>query len=136
MTLVKAQLNGLRMSPRKVRLLVGLIKRRSVAHAIDQLHNMTKRASAPLVKLLESATANAKNNFKIDADHLFVKDMWVDEGVKLRRFRPKGFGRANPIEKKTSRVNVVLEDRAPKVAVAEPSEQKPAKAKKKVTKKA
>ncbi len=115
MTLVKAQLNGLRMSPRKVRLLVGLIKRRTVTVAIDQLQHMTKRASGPLVKLIESAVANAKNNFKLDADHLFVKDMWVDEGVKLRRFRPKGFGRAAPIEKKTSRVNVVLEDRAPKV---------------------
>lgn len=141
MTLVKAQLNGLRMSPRKVRLLVGLIKRRSVSVALDQLNNMTKRASGPLVKLVESAVANAKNNFKIDADHLFVKDMWVDEGVKLRRFRPKGFGRANPIEKKTSRVNLVLEDRAPKVAVAAPEvvaekPAKPAKAKKAVTKKA
>ena len=142
MTLIKAQLNGLRMSPRKVRLLVGLIKRRSVSVALDQLNNMTKRASGPLVKLMESAVANAKNNFKIDADHLFVKDMWVDEGVKLRRFRPKGFGRANPIEKKTSRVNLVLEDRAPaqvaapKVAEAEPSEKKPAKAKKIATKKA
>jgi len=118
MTLVKAQLNGLRMSPRKVRLLVGLIKGRSVAVAIDQLQNTTKRASAPLVKLIASAVANAKNNFKLDADHLFIKDMWVDEGVKLRRFRPKGFGRANPIEKKTSKVNIALEDRAPKVTAA------------------
>jgi large subunit ribosomal protein L22 len=141
MTLVKAQLNGLRMSPRKVRLLVGLIKRRSVSVALDQLNNMTKRASGPLVKLMESAIANAKNNFKLDVDHLFVKDMWVDEGVKLRRFRPKGFGRANPIEKKTSRVNVVLEDRAPKVAAAAPEAvaekpEKVVKAKKKVTKQA
>jgi large subunit ribosomal protein L22 len=114
MTQVKAQLNGLRMSPRKVRLLVGLVKRRTVAVAIDQLQHMTKRASSPLIKLIESAAANAHNNFKLDRDHLFIKDMWVDEGIKLRRFRPKGFGRANPIEKKTSRVNVVLEDRAPK----------------------
>ncbi len=136
MTLVKAQLNGLRMSPRKVRLLVGLIKRRSVAVAIDQLQNMTKRASGPLVKLIESAIANAKNNFKLDADHLFVKDMWVDEGIKLRRFRPKGFGRASPIEKKTSRVNLVLEDRAPKVAAPEVVEEKPEKKKKAATKKA
>jgi len=114
MTQVKAQLNGLRMSPRKVRLLVGLVKRRTVAVAIDQLQHMTKRASSPLIKLIESAAANAQNNFKLDRDHLFIKDMWVDEGIKLRRYRPKGFGRANPIEKKTSRVNVVLEDRAPK----------------------
>ena len=118
MTLVKAQLNGLRMSPRKVRLLVGLIKRRTVAAALDQLSNATKRASSPLAKLIESAAANAHNNFKLDRDHLFIKDMWVDEGIKLRRFRPKGFGRASPIEKKTSRISVVLEDRAPKTPVA------------------
>lgn len=118
MTQVKAQLNGLRMSPRKVRLLVGLVKRRTVTAAIDQLQHMTKRASSPLVKLIESAAANATNNFKLDRDHLFIRDMWVDEGVKLRRFRPKGFGRASPIEKKTSRVNVVLEDRAPKAPAA------------------
>jgi len=118
MTLVKAQLNGLRMSPRKVRLVAGLVKRRTVAVAIDQLQHMTKRASAPLIKLIESAVANAGNNFKLDREHLFIKDMWVDEGIKLRRFRPKGFGRANPIEKKTSKVNVVLEDRAPKVEAA------------------
>ncbi len=145
MTLVTAQLNGLRMSPRKVRLLVGLIKNRSVAIAIDQLQNMTKRASGPLVKLIESAVANARNNFKIDADRLFIKDMWVDEGIKLRRFRPKGFGRANPIEKKTSRVNVVLEDRAPKAAtpvaveadaVAKPAAKKAAPKKRTVPKKA
>ena len=114
MTQVKAQLNGLRMSPRKVRLLVRLVKRRPVTTAVDQLQNFTKRASSPLIKLIESAVANAHNNFKLDRDHLFIKDMWVDEGIKLKRYRPKGFGRANPIEKKTSRVNVVLEDRAPK----------------------
>lgn len=102
------------MSPRKVRLLVGLVRRRSVAAALDQLNNTTKRASSPLTKLIESAAANAHNNFKLERDHLYIKDLWVDEGVKLRRFRPKGFGRASPIEKKTSRVNVVLEDRPPK----------------------
>lgn len=128
MTQVKAQLNGLRMSPRKVRLLVGLVKRRTVAVAIDQLQHMTKRASSPLIKLIESAAANAHNNFKLDRDHLFIKDMWVDEGIKLRRFRPKGFGRANPIEKKTSRVNVVLEDRAPKADVAKVADKKSAAA--------
>jgi len=124
MTQVKAQLNGLRMSPRKVRLLVGLVKRRTVAVAIDQLQHMTKRASSPLIKLIESAAANAHNNFKLERDHLFIKDMWVDEGIKLRRFRPKGFGRANPIEKKTSRVNVVSEDRAPKVVAAKTAAKK------------
>lgn len=108
---IKAQLNGLRISPRKVRLLVGLIKRKDVEAALDQLAHMAKRPSVPLVKLLESAIANAENTYKLNRDTLFIKEMTVDEGVKLKRYRPKGFGRTSPIEKKTSRISVVLEAR-------------------------
>jgi large subunit ribosomal protein L22 len=112
MTLIKAQLNGLRISPRKVRLVVGLLKRKSVEVALDQLANMSKRPSPALAKLLNSAAANAQSAYKLDRDTLFIKEIFVDEGVKLKRYRPKGFGRANPIEKKTSRISVVLESRA------------------------
>jgi len=108
---IKAQLNGLRISPRKVRLVVGLIKHKDVEVALDQLAHMAKRPTVALVKLIESAVANAQNTYKLDRDTLFIKEMWVDEGVKLKRYRPKGFGRSNPIEKKTSRVSVVLESR-------------------------
>lgn len=101
------------MSPRKVRLVVGLIRRKNVQAALDQMGHMAKRSVAPLTKLINSAIANAQNNFKLDREHLWIKDMQVDEGIKLKRFQPKGFGRANPIEKKTSRVRLVLEHRAP-----------------------
>ncbi|MEK7638258.1 MAG: 50S ribosomal protein L22 [Patescibacteria group bacterium] len=120
MTQIKAQLNGLRISPRKVRLLVGLIKRKDVQAALDQLAHMAKRPSVPLVKLLESAVANAENTYKLNRDTLFIKEMTVDDGVKLKRYRPKGFGRTSPIEKKTSRISVVLESREPKVEVKKP----------------
>lgn len=109
MTQVTAQLNGLRISPRKVRLLAGLIRRKEVQVALDQLAHMAKRTSVPLMKLLESAIANAEHVHKLDRSSLFIKGIQVDEGVKLKRYRPKGFGRANPIEKKTSRISVVLE---------------------------
>ena len=115
MTDITAQLNGLRMSPRKVRLVAGLLKGKRVTAAIDQLTGASKRASAPLVKLIKSAVANAHNNLKLDTEHLWIKRMQVNEGVKLKRFRAKGFGRANPVEKKTSRVMVVLEHKAPAV---------------------
>lgn len=111
MTLIKAQLNGLRIAPRKVRLLVNLIRKKDVQTAVDQLTFITKRPSSPLVKLIESAVANAQSVHKINRESLFIKDMFVDEGVKLKRFMPKGFGRANPIQKKTSRVSIVLEDK-------------------------
>lgn len=113
MTTIRANLNGLRMSPRKVRLVAGLIRGKSVDAALDQLANTTKRANLPLVKLLKSGVANATNNFKLDEAHLFIKSLVVDEGTKLKRFRAKGFGRSNPIEKKTSRVRLVLEHRTP-----------------------
>ena len=110
------------MAPRKVRLVAGLIRKKSVAAALDQLAHMAKRAGHPLVKLINSAAANASNNLKLDKEHLWIKELTVDEGIKLKRFRPKGFGRANPIEKKTSRIRLVLEHRAP----AEKSEANPA----------
>ncbi len=116
MTTVKAQLNGLRMSPRKVRLVAGLIRSKKVSFALDQLAHMAKRSAGPITKLLNSAVANAEHNLKLDRDHLWITDLQVDEGVKLKRFKAKGFGRANPIEKKTSRVRLVLEHRADKVA--------------------
>jgi len=124
---IKAQLNGLRISPRKVRLLVGLIKRKDVQAALDQLAHMAKRPSVPLVKLLESAVANAENTYKLNRDTLFIKEMTVDEGVKLKRYRPKGFGRTSPIEKKTSRISVVLEARLPAQAGEPKVEAKPEK---------
>lgn len=115
MTTVTAQLNGLRMSPRKVRLVAGLLKKKPVTLALDQLLHTTKRTAMPLAKLIKSAIANAENNLKLDRDHLWVKEVQVDEGVKLKRFQPKGFGRPNPIEKKTSRIRLVLEHRAAEV---------------------
>ncbi len=108
MTDITAQLNGLRIAPRKVRALVALIRGKSLDVALDQLAHYTRRSSPQLVKLLASAGANAEHNFKLTRSGLFIKDMRVDEGVKLKRFRPKGFGRAAALEKKTSRVRVIL----------------------------
>lgn len=109
MTQVTAQLNGLRIAPRKVRALVGLIRKKDVDAAIDQLRHFARRSGPALVKLIESAVANAENNFKLTRDQLYIREMTVDEGVKLKRFMPKGFGRAGEIQKKTSRVCVVLD---------------------------
>jgi large subunit ribosomal protein L22 len=109
---ITAQLNGLRLAPRKVRLVANLVKRKHVEFALDQLAHMAKRAGLPLRKLLESAVANAEHNFKVNRSDLIVQSIMVDEGVKLHRFIPKGFGRANPIEKKTSRITVVLVEQA------------------------
>lgn len=126
---ITAQLNGLRLAPRKVRLVANLLKRKQVEVALDQLAHMAKRAGEPLRKLLESAVANAEHNFKMNRSDLIVQSIMVDEGVKLHRFIPKGFGRANPIEKKTSRVKVVLAERVSEVGNVAKADKAVAKAK-------
>jgi len=123
MTTIRAQLNGLRISPRKVRLVAGLLAKKRVSQALDQLQHTTKRTALPLMKLVNSAIANAENNMKLDRDHLWIKDVQVDEGVKLKRFQPKGFGRPTPIEKKTSRIRLVLEHRPEAAEIPKPQPQ-------------
>jgi large subunit ribosomal protein L22 len=110
MATVTAQLNTLRIAPRKVRLAAGLIKGKRADAALDQLAHLTKRSSGPLAKLVRSAIANAENR-KLERSHLWIKELVVDEGVKLKRWLPKGFGRASRIHKKTSRIRLALEHR-------------------------
>ena len=108
---VKAQLNGLRIAPRKVRAVVNLVKGKGVNEAVAQLEHYIRRTSPALLKLLNSAIANAENTYHMVKDNLYIKDFIVNEGVKLKRFKPKGFGRASPIQKKTSLIKLVLAER-------------------------
>ena len=107
---ITAQLNYLRISPRKVRAVVELLKGLDVDSAQAQLRYLTKRSAKPLNKLLNSAVANARNNFGLDKNYLYIKEITVNEGMKLKRFKPKGFGLAMPIQRKTSHVKVVLDE--------------------------
>src|SRR3989338_3712700 len=97
---VKAQLNNLRIAPRKVRAVVRLLKGKNVIDALNQLEHFVRKSAGPLKKLLNSAIANAENNFNMVRDNLYVKSIIVNEGIKLKRFRAKGFGRAAAIQKK------------------------------------
>src|SRR3989344_7721148 len=110
---VKASLNNLRINPRKVRLVANLIKGLDFEQAKNQLNFMIKRSSSPISKLLDSAAANAENNFNLIRSNLYIKEITVNEGRKLKRFKAKGFGRAMPIQKKTSHINVVFDERVP-----------------------
>jgi len=107
----KAQLNSVRLAPRKVRAVVRLVRGKNVDEAINQLEYMVKRPGMPVKKLIESAIANAENNFNMVRSNLYIKDVQVDEGVKLRRFRPKAFGRAATLQKKTSHIRLILGER-------------------------
>ena len=105
---ITAQLNNYRQSPRKVRLVANLIRGKKVSEAIDILTLTVKRTSDPLIALIKSAIANAKNNFSLPADDLFVKALTVDNGAILYRRMPKAHGIATPIRKRTSRVSLAL----------------------------
>lgn len=108
---VKAKLNQLRIAPRKVRSVTNLVKGKNVNEALEQLEFMVKKSTKPVIKLLNSAVANAENNFNMVRDNLFIKSIIVNEGIKLRRFRAKGFGRGEAIQKKISSINLVLAEK-------------------------
>jgi len=105
---VKAFLGDLQMSPRKVRLVTDLIKHKSVAEAIVQLQLISKKAAYPILKLVNSAVANASNNFKLNPALLVIKNITVDQGRATKRFKPRAQGRAMPIRHKISKVLVIL----------------------------
>lgn len=107
----KFHLNNLRIAPRKVRLIANLIKRSPVLSAETQLKFQSKKATLPMLKLLKSAKASAINNFNLSPENLYVSNILVDEGPKLKRFRPRAFGRAGAIHKKTSHITLILEER-------------------------
>lgn len=108
---LKAQLNYLRIAPRKVRLVANVVKGRDVRDALLELDHLPKRSALPLSKLIRSAIANAKHNFQIPEKGLYVKNILVDGGPMQKRFTPRAFGRAAPIRKRTSHISLILETR-------------------------
>ncbi len=98
------------MSPRKVRLVIGLIRGLPAPAAVRQLEFAPKAAALPVLKLLKSAMANAEHNFQIDPSTLRVAKITADGGPVMKRWQQKAFGRATPIRKRTAHVEIVLSD--------------------------
>ncbi len=105
---IKAKVKNLRMSPRKVRLVIDVVRGMKVDEAISQLVFMNKKAAKPIMKLVESGVANALNNYELDKGNLLIKEIRVDEGATLKRWMPRARGRATVIRKRTSHVNLIL----------------------------
>ncbi len=103
-----AKLNYLRIAPRKVRSVADLVKGLSVNDAEAQLLAQRRRPAKALLKLLRSAVANAKNNKRLNVEHLFIQSFRVDNGPMLKRMLPRARGSASPIQKKMSNVTLVL----------------------------
>lgn len=116
---IKASLNQLRMSPRKVRLVADVVRKMKTDKALDQLRFGNKKAALPLLKLVESAIANAVNNYDLDKDNLFIKSIMINEGATLKRWTPKAHGRATTIRKRSCHIHLTLDelkDSGPKTA--------------------
>lgn len=107
----KAIARFIRQSPRKVRLVINLIKGMPVPQAREQLGVLPKRAAAVVLKLLNSAAANAGHNNKTKIEDLFVAQAFVDQGPTIKRYRPRAFGKAGMIRKRTSHITIVLSDK-------------------------
>ena len=105
---IKAKLQNLKVSPRKTRLVVDIIRGLKIDDALNQLTFVSKKVTLPLKNLLDSAVANALNNFSLEKDNLFIKEVRVDEGRTLKRWMPRARGRATPVRKRTSHVTLVL----------------------------
>lgn len=108
---VTVQLNYLHIAPRKVRLLVNALKGLSVNEAEAQLLFRPQRSSEPILKLLRSAVANAKQNRSINMNALIVENVRVDQGPMMKRFMPRAMGRATEIQKKMSHITLTLSER-------------------------
>lgn len=132
---VQAKLRYLRMSPRKVRLVADMVRGMDANVAQVQLKHSNKKAARPLLKLLESAIANAQHNNKLDKGNLFVQTITVNDGPTLKRWMPRAFGRASGISKRTSHVLIVLDEKVPTVAKKAEKKEKAPAAKKEAPKK-
>jgi large subunit ribosomal protein L22 len=108
---MKASATHIRISPRKVRMVVDTVRGRSVSQALSILGFTRKKAALPVQKLLRSAVANAVENGGInDVETLVIDRIMVDEGPTLKRYMPRARGRATPIRKRTSHIRVILRE--------------------------
>lgn len=107
----RAHAKYVRIAPRKVRIVLDLIRGKEVADALNILTFTPKASSIVLEKLLRSAAANAENNHDMNRDALYISECYADQGPTIKRFRPRAMGRASSIQKKTSHITIILQEK-------------------------
>lgn len=107
----RAKLSHARIAPRKVQVVLDLIRGKDVDYAMAVLQNTPKAASEYLVKLLDSAIANGENNFSMSREDMYVSECFVCQGPTLKRIRPMDHGKAFRINKKTSHITLVVKEK-------------------------
>ena len=105
----KAVARYVRISSRKVKVVIDLIRGKQVGEAKAILMATPKAATDPVTKLLNSAIANAENNMDLSADNLYIAEVYADQGPTLKRYRPRAQGRASRIRKRTSHITIILD---------------------------
>ena len=108
---VRAIAKSVRMSPRKAKLVIDLIRGKKVGQAIAILNNVESTVKEPISKVLNSAIANAVNNNNLEADNLYIKEIYANPGQILKRMRPRAKGSGDRILKRTCHVTVVLAEK-------------------------
>jgi large subunit ribosomal protein L22 len=110
-TEAKATALNVRVTPRKARLIIDLVRGKDVKVALGILANVNKSAAEPVSKLIRSAAANAINNFGMDEDSLYIASIWANDGMKMRRYLPRAKGSASGLVKRSSHITCVVKMR-------------------------
>jgi len=98
------------VTPRKARLVVDLVRGKTVVEALEILSVLNKSAVTPVTKVIKSAVANATNNFNMDESSLYIKEAYVDDSIRMRRYLPRAKGSASGLVKRTCHITVVVAD--------------------------
>lgn len=110
-TEAKAIAKNVRVTPRKVRLVIDLVRGKDVSTALGILYNTNRAASAPVIKVINSAVANAVNNFGMDKEALYISEIYATDGLKMKRYLPRAKGSASGLVKRASHITVVVKMR-------------------------
>ena len=110
-TEARAIAKNVRITPRKVRLVINLVRGKDVKEALGLLANTNKAASVPVSKLIKSAAANAINNFGMDEDSLYIAKIYATDGLRMKRYLPRAKGSASGLVKRSSHITVVVKMR-------------------------
>ncbi|MCH7759572.1 50S ribosomal protein L22 [Patescibacteria group bacterium] len=110
---VKAISKYLKISPKKMRLVANMIRGMKVDQAVDHLRFIPKKASPMILKILQSAIANAEHNFNLKKENLLIKEIFIDGGPMIKRWRARAFGRAAMIRRRSSHCSIILEEKEP-----------------------
>ena len=110
-TEAKAIAKNVRVTPRKVRLVIDLVRGLPVKEALGILANVNKAASEPVMKVIKSAAANATNNFGMDEDALYIAEIFATDGLRMKRYLPRAKGSASGLVKRSSHITCVVKMR-------------------------